>query len=184
VSGEAQAWDTFAAAWLGRVALERKHGEDEAGFATRACDAAAFAADRMIQHRALRVRASGAYDIYEAPSPTQTGISPATMQAVQDVLRHAGITPAGLSPNAPQPSAGVPHPVLPGAVVHVPPMQQNVMPGAPAAHSGMRCHRKFEDGSPCPGVYDDQGGCRVCRLPFVAPGDLPSNPVHPPGARP
>jgi hypothetical protein len=141
------AWVTFAAAWIaGRAGDPRHHGEDERQFASRCADTAGAVADAMMRSLALR-KGNGV--------PVRTGPSAITRRALQEVLDQAGMGDAqdGLPPPLPPPNQGGPA----------------IPPGS--------CQRTFGNvprgtGQDCPGQYDAQGICTVCRLPGVTPAEI------------
>jgi hypothetical protein len=137
------AWTLFAAAWLaGRAGDPRTHGEDEAHYAARCAEMAGKVAARMLQIRDVQLGRSSALT-----RPAGTTLSPNTQRAINDAL-----TAAGLSVE----DGGLPDPSAPSNGSQVPP--------------GM-CQRRYPDGNPCIGKYDEQGICSACRLPMQTPSE-------------
>jgi hypothetical protein len=180
-------WNLFAAAWLARGGDPIKHGEDDAQYAARQSDMAARVAGRMLQ--LSQMQASVGYAAAAPLRPTAPNgavprnFAPATRQALQDALRGEDLgTPPG--------AAGfMPPPLSPPSEA-----SSNSTSGVPVGS----CQRAFNgakrgDGSrnsdgqsnDCYGSYDEQGVCKVCRLPAVTPAELAQQAQHarlPPGA--
>jgi hypothetical protein len=145
-------WVTFASAWIaGRTGDPRHHGESDQQFASRCADTAGAVADAMM--RALAMRKGGPYP---AAVPVRNGPSAITRRALQEVLDQSGLLGSeteGLPPPLPPPYA------------------------PPPAGSPGSCQRAFNNakrgtGQDCPGQYDPQGICTVCRLPTITPAEI------------
>jgi hypothetical protein len=143
---DAEAWVTFAAAWLaGRAGDPRVHGEDEKHYAARSTDMAGAVATRMLEIKSLRITQNGV-PMRQAGTP----LSPHTQSAVQKMLDEAGLgqgSASGLPPPLVGPSSG----------------QMVQTAGA--------CQRKFPSGERCFGQYDEQSVCTACRLPMLTPAE-------------
>jgi len=145
-------WDLFAAAWLAKSSVNRPHGEDDQQFATRQTDMAAAVADRMCRLKALR-----------SNQPRATVPSPPMLAP-----EHEFYPPVESLP--PTPSS-----MLSALASEVMPRQAAAEPSL-AQVAGQPCWRAYNgaargQGQDCTGIYDAQGVCKSCRLPYKAPGD-------------
>ena len=165
-----EAWTLFAAAWLARSGDPRSHGEDWKDYAVRQTDAAGAVANRMLQIRDVR------FGHGQAPTPPapregapQHTFQPSTVRAVRAALAESGME-VGPQPMASSLSSlatdGLPPPLV----------GPSVSPQNNTAHTGKLCVRGFNgkkrgEGEDCPGAYDAQGICSVCRLPASTPAE-------------
>lgn len=140
-----EAWTLFAAAWLaGRAGDPRTHGEDEAHYAARVADMAGKVAIRMLQIREARFSVNGHG---ASTRPASAPFNPSTQRALSEALAAAGFQTEG--EGLPQPGSG---------------------PSSAEGPPGM-CQRRYPDGNPCIGKYDEQGVCTACRLPMQTPSE-------------
>lgn len=161
-------WSLFAAAWLARAGDPRPHAETEQEYAVRQTNMAGAVATRMLQIQAIRF---GSTPIaHRAPThpegPPRQAFQPSTVAAVRQALTESGMDVGGYSAPVSTQLDGLPPPLS----------GPSTSPQNNAAHTGKLCVRGFNgkkrgEGEDCPGAYDAQGICSVCRLPASTPAE-------------